>query len=200
MYTVRILLGIVCLVDACSNRMPDGNLLTSREASKLSTAQQKVQSPSLLHPKRKRLIAIATSQVGLGEVGANNYGPVVKKYLAQVGLKEGAPWCAAFVSWVFAQVGYDEPRTAWSPSLFPRSRRVSLPEPADVIGIYYASYKRIAHCGILESKKDTWLITIEGNTSVAGSRDGDGVQRKRRHIKTIAQFADWVEKKGGSND
>lgn len=35
-----------------------------------------------------------------------------------VKLKKGQPWCAAFVSWVFAKAGYTAPRTGWSPALF----------------------------------------------------------------------------------
>jgi len=43
--------------------------------------------------------AIGELKAGAGEVGGNNSGPWVKKYLAPAGLEEGEPWCASFVSW-----------------------------------------------------------------------------------------------------
>ena len=177
MFTIRFLLGILCLVNVCSYRVPNGDLLT-----------------------RNTIVAIAASQLSVRELGGDNRGPEVKKYLSAVGFKEGAPWCAAFLSWVFAQARYTEPRTAWSPALFPLARKTSDPKPADLVGFYYASLGRIAHCGIIETKKNDWLVTIEGNTTAVGSRDGNGVHRKRRHLKTIDKFADWVKKKGGMDD
>lgn len=45
--------------------------------------------------------AIRELKAGAGEVGGNNRGPWVKKYLAPAGLPEGNPWCASFVTWCF---------------------------------------------------------------------------------------------------
>lgn len=149
----------------------------------------------------QRIVEIAQSQIGIKEATGNNDGVQVEKYLTTVGLKKGQPWCAAFFSWIFKQAGYDRPNTGWSPQLFPAARNVKTASPGLAFGIYISSLNRIAHCGVVEQVNGTWVMGIEGNTNVSGSRDGDGVYRKLRHIKTIHRFADWIpnnpKKKGG---
>ncbi len=49
------------------------------------------------------LASIDELKNGAGEIGGNNKGKWVKKYLQPVGLGEGNPWCAAFLSWCFLQ-------------------------------------------------------------------------------------------------
>jgi len=141
---------------------------------------------------RNTLIAIARSQIGVRELTGNNDGERVEAYLKVTNLPKGNPWCAAFVSWVYFSAGCKQPRTAWSPALFPLVRQTRSPLPADVLGIYSLKFKRIAHCGLVERRQNNWIISIEGNTNADGSREGDGVYRKWRHIRTIAKFADWV--------
>ncbi|WP_276090453.1 peptidoglycan-binding protein [Pedobacter sp. JY14-1] len=65
-----------------------------------------------------------------------------------------------------------------------------------VFGIYFPKLGRIGHCGLVEGVQGDFCRTIEGNTSVAGSREGDGVYRRLRHRRTIARFSDWVEGQG----
>ncbi len=48
-------------------------------------------------------VAIDEILAGAGEIGGNNKGKFVKKYLQPTGLPEGNSWCAAFVSWCFLQ-------------------------------------------------------------------------------------------------
>lgn len=145
--------------------------------------------------KNKQLLNIASSQIGIREATGNNDGPEVEKYLRYTGNKKGEAWCAAFVSWVFGQAGFVAPRTAWSPSLFPKSKLVKAAAPAMVFGIYFVDKGRIAHVGLVEKLQDDWLYSIEGNTNVSGSREGDGVYRKIRHLKTIRSFANWLNGK-----
>ena len=47
--------------------------------------------------------AIGELKAGAGEVGGNNSGPFVEKYLKPAGLVPPQPWCASFVSWCFLQ-------------------------------------------------------------------------------------------------
>jgi len=130
----------------------------------------------------------------------NNDGLRVTEYLHYVNVPEGSAWCAAFVSWVFGQTGYPAPRTAWSPALFPLNKRTKQIRPAVVFGIYFSQFRRIAHCGLVERQDGDWIVTIEGNTNLAGSREGDGVYRKRRHLKVVKYFADWMKRKGGDDE
>lgn len=144
---------------------------------------------------REKIIAIARSQFGIREASGKNDGKVVETYLSYTGNRKGEPWCASFVSWVYGKAGFAQPKTSWSPALFPKNRQTLNPLPADVFGIYFEKYQRIAHCGLVESTKGSWVYTIEGNTNVAGSREGDGVFRKLRHHRTIAVYANWFKPK-----
>lgn len=144
------------------------------------------------------IVEIARREIGVREEGCGNCGPRVGTYLNYVGFQKAAPWCAAFVSYCFGRAGYPQPRTAWSPALFPASRvvspRTAVGSSGLVYGIYYAALGRIGHCGIVETWRGDWCSGIEGNTNGLGSRDGEGVYRKIRHKRTIAKFSDWVGK------
>ncbi|HQS52214.1 MAG TPA: hypothetical protein PLN99_09980, partial [Daejeonella sp.] len=67
-----------------------------------------------------RVKQVYDSQIGIKESGWNS-GPDVEQYLRYVNLPKGNPWCAAFVCWVFGKAGVANPRTGWTPSLFPAS-------------------------------------------------------------------------------
>lgn len=66
------------------------------------------------------------------------------------------------------------------------------PRGADVFGIWFQEKRRIAHCGFIDEWGEKYLITVEGNTNESGSREGDGVYRKRRLTNTIYQVARWA--------
>lgn len=142
MATYRIILGIFCLFITFGNRLFDSNLLENPHVQNLST-----------YMDRLEIIEIAQSQIGIREVGGNNKGKEVEAYLSYTNLPKGNPWCAAFVSWIYGRAGFSNPKTAWSPALFPHYRITKNPKPADVFGLYFSSLKRIAHCGIVEKMK-----------------------------------------------
>src|SRR5690606_8681998 len=73
---------------------------------------------------RGRILAIARAEIGVQERTGRNDGERIGEYLLYTGLNEGHEWCAAFVSWCFGQAGFAEPRTPWSPGLFPQKRRL----------------------------------------------------------------------------
>jgi hypothetical protein len=138
----------------------------------------------------RRLIEVAKKEIGVREFTENS-SPRIDQYCNYVGLKKVA-WCAAWVSWCFGQAGYKEPGTAWSPALFPAGRLARDALPGMVMGIFFPSKGRIAHCGIVIAVRGEWCETVEGNTNIAGSREGDCVMRKLRHKRTIAKYADWL--------
>ncbi|MBB5437713.1 hypothetical protein HDC92_001387 [Pedobacter sp. AK017] len=145
---------------------------------------------SSINDGREKVLAIAKKEIGVQETMENS-GVRVDQYNVYAGLKK-VPWCASFISWVFGQAGYPQPRTAWSPALFPKNRLAGKPVPGLVLGIYFNDLKRIAHCGIVEWTKNSWVGSIEGNTNVAGSREGNGVYRRVRHSRMIYCYADWT--------
>lgn len=142
---------------------------------------------------RHRLVARARGELGVRELTGRNDGPRVESYLAYTNLPKGYAWCACFISWVFAQEGLKQPRTAWSPALFPAARLTRELKPAQLIGIYHPAKKRIAHVGMVEEIRGDWCLSIEGNTSPDGSFEGNGVYRRKRHVKTLKYVADWLK-------
>lgn len=171
MATIRILLALLCFIGIGRSWRTDRSIISDNNAP-------------------QKLLAIAAKEVGVKE-DQENSSARVDQYNAYVGFKS-VPWCASFVSWCHAKAGYAQPRTAWSPSLFPRNRLVRDPLAGMVMGIYFPSLKRIAHCGFVAKVRGDWLETIEGNSSNNGSREGTGVFRRLRHKRTIARYANWL--------
>lgn len=141
----------------------------------------------------QQLVDLARKEIGTREGDVPNTGQKVSAYLRYTGINRPAPWCAAWVSYVYGQAGLAAPRTAWSPALFPASRQVKAPKAGLILGIYYTQLGRIGHCGIVEKLVGSYVYSIEGNTSASNERDGDGVWRKIRHRRSIRCYADWVQ-------
>lgn len=196
MATVRFIYGFVCIAFLGSNIEYGSCFLSNILFASVDDKDR--WKPNDNNAKALSVLEIATSQIGVREATGKNDGEQVEKYLKYTGNRKGEPWCASFVSWVFGQAGFKQPRTAWSPALFPYSRMVNSAAKARVFGIYFANKGRIAHAGLVESRKGNWLYTIEGNTNMAGSREGDGVYRKIRHVKTIKAYANWLPKQRGN--
>ena len=179
MAAIKFLLGFICTALIGSFGLFNRHLLKREDAANAI--------------KRDGIICIAEQEIGVREKTGHNDGQKVEEYLAVTGLKKGEPWCAAYVSWVYRKAGFKQPCSAWSPDLFPRSHLVKIILPGDVLGIYFPELKRIAHVGLIIQLKGDWITSVEGNTNVAGSREGDGVYVRKRHIRTIASIADWVQ-------
>jgi len=129
-------------------------------------------------------IAIEELKAGAGEVGGNNRGPFVKKYLQPAGLGEGNAWCAAFLSWCFLQaVGGDKAAmpfkyTAGARNIYnqlkPKGKTLGAndtPQPGDIVTWWRVSMPSgLGHTGIVHHCEDGFLYTIEGNkaANVAG--------------------------------
>jgi hypothetical protein len=179
MATIKLFLGILCFAFVGGNGMRGSNLL-------------KYSIPDYQIAQRYSLVRAAMKEIGVRELTGNNDGPRVEEYLSCVRLKKGQPWCAAYVSYIFANAGFARPRSGWSPDLVPKSRLSATALPGNLLGIYFKKEGRIAHVGIIIREDGDYLISAEGNTNVDGSREGDGVYLKRRHRRTVYQLADWI--------
>jgi hypothetical protein len=182
--------------------------LTVSDASALEKAPSIDYQVSTNHDVLADGVAVVyTSQIGVRELSGHNDGVVVEKYLASTGFKKGNAWCAAFITWSFEQASNEmkinirTPKSAWAPSWFPPDNVIyykgkftkHIPDKADVFGIYYAKDNRIGHVGFIDVWPDgDYVITVEGNTNNAGSREGDGVYRKRRLKTNIHKVSRWV--------
>jgi hypothetical protein len=196
---IKTLFGLVCLLFVG---------LTVGDAGTLKPDSEKV----LI----EKVAAVYISQIGVRELTGLNDGKEVNMYLASTGFTDnqkqrektgkGFAWCASFVTWCFIQADPDivTPRSAWAPSWFVKNivyakGKVIIDKPrrADTFGIYHAKEDRIGHIGFVDQwdTGDEYFVSVEGNTNAAGSREGDGVYRKRR-LKTAAyKVSRWIKPK-----
>jgi hypothetical protein len=124
--------------------------------------------------------AIGELKAGAGEEGGDNKEPWVKKYLGGHA-HEGSNWCAAFVSWCFAQT----PPIPFTYTVSARDMLNQLrkkgrahlpgegytPNPGDIVVWWRVALSGWnGHAGIVHHAADGILYTIEGNKSdkVAG--------------------------------
>lgn len=154
---------------------------------------------------RDCVVTSYTQEIGVTEATGNNDGEDVEKYLISTNLGRGYAWCAAFVNWNLAQCSATHNNSAWCPDWFPRHRIVwmnnpgvgfypgTLPQKGDVFGIYFPAKNRIAHVGFIHEWKGNSVVTVEGNTNAAGSREGIGVMKKIRLTKQIYKVANWID-------
>lgn len=172
----------------------------------LEARQLAMESVAVVPDIRQQLVRIAEAELGVSEATGLNDGPRVEEYLRYTDLGKGYAWCAAFVSWVYGQAGFSEPRNPWSPALFPDARTYwkqsttqKLKEPsavkaarldADLFAIYGQAAKRINHVGMVKALAGDYLTTIEGNSN-------NRVESRRRHLRTIYALSDWVTYRGG---
>ncbi|WP_299432108.1 CHAP domain-containing protein [uncultured Aquimarina sp.] len=150
--------------------------------------------------KRECVKELYDSQVGVREVGGVNLGPHVEMYLTSVELGPGYAWCAAFVSWCYQNAGIQTPLSGWVPSYALQRKRIyqrgkfelEEPQKGDLFLIWYHTLNRPAHIGFIDQWREKWVVTVEGNTNDNGSREGDGVYRKRRLKKQIWVVSDFI--------
>ena len=150
---------------------------------------------------RNKLIDSINTQLNVRET-APNRGPMVDKYLIEVEADFGDPWCGAFVGANLTWQNIPNPHSAWSPDYakpldviwkVKRKNNIKL-LPGDVVTYYYPSLGRVGHVGFLEKiDKDGYFITIEGNTNGAGSREGDGVYKKKRESNKIYAVSRYIK-------
>ncbi len=148
-----------------------------------------------------RVAEIYRSQIGVRELTGNNDGRQVEMFLESCKLAKGNPWCAALVTWTFKTAGIKAVVSGYSPDWFPAGKTIykkgsagnSVPGTADVFGIWFSNKGRIAHVGFIDEwKSGSYTVTVEGNTNEAGSREGDGVYRKRRLKSQIYKVSRWI--------
>jgi hypothetical protein len=147
---------------------------------------------------RERLVQneLAATKLGIREVGPNNHGPWVKKFLAEVGLPEGYAWCDAFQSFEMREAaGHKLPiESASVLQTYATGKKlgwaVAKPARGDLVCYDFDGDGQFNdHIGLVVRVVSIGpmltLETVEGNTSsgVAGSQgDGDGVFLRRRVV------------------
>lgn len=109
-------------MDACYNKnSPSSTVILSgvKRSRKISALTAGSAEENLI---RNKIRQIYSAEIGVREATGKNDGKRVEEYLALTNLGKGYAWCASFISWVFSEAGFPEPRTPWSPALFPKER------------------------------------------------------------------------------
>lgn len=133
----------------------------------------------------------AKAEVGYKEGFSGGHWNNKEKYADQVpGMAwvsaGGWPWCALFVSWVALKAGVADlyPRSAscaYGVSWFKGKGRWS-EYPAIGSQVFFGSGGGV-HTGLVVAFDATTITTVEGNTSITGSAEGDGVYLRKRNRK-----------------
>lgn len=148
---------------------------------------------------------VAAEYIGLRETSRNR-GPHLEEFWAATNYPDGAqnrePWCSAFATFCVREADRRSPHLNLSlPPVFPAvsqwlpwARRIGAqifrpgsgtrPEAGDIV----IFLPRLSHIGIVDRVDGATVITIEGNTNAAGSREGDGVWRKPRALSFCGSF------------
>lgn len=149
--------------------------------------------------KTQVLVSTYYKQIGVREATGHNDGKMVEVYLRSVGLGKGYAWCAAFVKWCLDEAGIPNTLNAMALSahnpanlVLYKNKKYKQPQAGDVFTLYYASLKRIGHTGFFDKPINSSIYeTVEGNTNEAGSREGDGVYKKKRSYNATFSISRW---------
>jgi hypothetical protein len=137
------------------------------------------------------VIKVAKTQIGVHEGRSNGHWNNDQKYSNEVpGLawSDFQPWCCTFVSWVAFKSGAGDlyPRTAScdvAGAWFKAKGRWS-EYPAVGAQVFYGVPRDLNHTGIVIAFDADSITTVEGNTNLSGSREGDGVYLRKRLRRT----------------
>lgn len=158
------------------------------------------------------IAAVAARYLGVFETSKNR-GPHIAEFWEKTNYKEGdgdrQPWCCAFVSFCVqvadaesAELKFTVPPTTASCAELVRWAHETKAKngliifgPRDkefkpAVGDLVCYRPNLSHVGIVTEDYDGsgFIETIEGNTNQEGSREGDGVYRKQRHLDFAGTF------------
>lgn len=184
-----VIIGFLFILLGCNNSVPEAGVRNEVPQQQLPAAVMEdapVVLTKLVNPPM--LADIYMSQVGVREKTGHNDGREVEMYLRSVGLGKGYAWCSAFVKWCLDSAGIDNHITAWAPTacnpddiVWNGKRFIQQPKESDIFCLYYTWLNRVGHTGFFHKQINSSVYeSVEGNTNAQGSREGDGVYRKKR--------------------
>jgi hypothetical protein len=142
-----------------------------------------------------RALEIALAEEGQREVGTSNWGNKVTEYLKAANVRDPAPWCAAYANWAWEKAAEEMnvdsplervPLQAYVQSYVDHGKANGwvIPNadarPGDLFCMWFENLRRYAHIGFVVKNNGARIETIEGNTNVAGARDGIMVAKRSR--------------------
>jgi hypothetical protein len=150
----------------------------------------------------ERVMVSAERWFGVYELTGNNDHPMITKAMRLCGLagNKGYPWCAAAQAEIFNTANIPAPMSArvvdWFVTNVVWKREygevpLQLNTRGMVGGLYYQNLGRYGHIVLIVAEDKNNYYTLEGNTNLAGSREGEGFYKKIRSKKSIAVLADY---------
>ena len=139
------------------------------------------------------ILKIAKAEIGVKESPANSNDVKYNTWYYKKSVQGAYPWCAVFVSWVFAQADSSLIKKSAScmeiGNWFKSNNqwKTNNPKPGDVVFFKFNTNSRWTnHIGLVESvNADGSINTIEGNTSVSSDDNGGSVMRRTRKSNIV---------------
>lgn len=140
---------------------------------------------------KSKVLIEARSDLGYTE-GPNNWTIFGERY----GVNK-APWCGIWVWDVFRRAGVDLERWCNNPAYTPTLRNDLArmgwevnkheSEPGDIVLFDFRGRTRVGvdHVGIVETKTDAGIVSLEGNTALGNDSHGGRVMRRARDFSLI---------------
>ena len=175
----------------------DGPVTWNAILSELSTKKDIMNGKDI----PEKMVALAREEIGVSEVDGTSCGPRVDEYKGATWLDadKGWPWCAAFICWLVREaiegeeIKFKRPRTAgawdfenWAKQQVANGIDLRKPTNEDIKAGDIVVFS-FSHIGLAVKDIDSsgYVVTIEGNTNGAGSREGGSVLEKKRHVSKI---------------
>lgn len=128
---------------------------------------------------RQAIVRRAMCDIGIVEMPpGSNRSPRIDEYVAAVGSPYGSRWCAAAVAAWWRDCGADVPPVdggscnAWM--AWARRTRTWSVVPREGSAVVYGSNGIAVHIGVIV-RLTPQLLSVEGNTSIAGGFDAEGI-------------------------
>lgn len=139
----------------------------------VATAASEVPSGGSAPGRAALAAALAEMRDGAREIGTNNDGPFVEKYLRGI-VPPPANWCAGFVSWCFSQapggipfrysLGARDIRNQFQREGWLYDPEQQQPQPGDVIFWWRGQPEGwMGHIGLVHHAEHGIVFTVEGN-------------------------------------
>ena len=141
-------------------------------------------------PTGKDVLAVAISQLGVKEQPANSNRVKYNTWYYGKEVSGAAyPWCMAFVQWCYAQAGIPLPlKTASCGALLRWYQEhdpaciVKEPVVGCIVIFDFPGGAATDHTGLFESRTNSTVTTIDGNTGTTSDANGGAVMRRTRSI------------------
>jgi CHAP domain-containing protein len=143
-------------------------------------------------PTRAAIARWALLRVGVYELppGSNRSG-LIDQWNEAAGAPAGSPWCASFASAAWRENGVsplgDASCEDWHRQAKLANRWLATPGIGDIALFCFAGNGLADHAGVVVRIEPT-ILSVEGNTSETGSREGVGAFLKDRDGKLLLGY------------